>query len=209
MCRWSVMARRVSPKSTRKRFALFLACGGICILLMAGQIETPESLNIKIYNLSQSSLLNYIKKRVEGHVALRIATLANTFVASKTTNGIQEKEDDNLLVLTFRLRSNAHTGVRLVSVRDPITGRSCTFTSDNRQILQSDVVIIPGRAMHMDMASYRAPHQRWVFYSSESFHYVSPVLKYKFAFNHTMTYHQHADIDTSRLGSCNSNQTKS
>ena len=212
MHRWSVIAWRVSVQSMRKTLGLILACSGIYIFTIAGQISTPKSINLSLSNLSQlsllksqspslksqSSLAKSIGRRVEGHVALRLSTMGNTFVASEIRNG--EEEKDNLLVLTFRLRSNSHTGVRLVSVRDPITGNSCTFTSDRRQIFQSDVVIIPGRAMHIQMPRYRAPHQRWVFYSSESFHSVEPHLKYQHSFNHTMTYHKHADIDTSKFG---------
>ena len=132
----------------------------------------------------------------------RITTIGNTFVESeiKLSEGKTVQKADELLVLTYRMKNHPRTGINLTSVKDPITGRSCLFTADMSQYNNSDVVIIPARAVKHQMPHYRPPGQRWVFYSGESFHYVRPQLIYRLAFNHTMTYHKHSDIDTSKFG---------
>ena len=127
-----------------------------------------------------------------GHLLL-INYVGNSFVSSNVTRE-ETTKNGNLMVLVNVMPGHPHTGINLPSVRDELTGRSCTYTRNMSLYNKSDVVIVPGRSMKHTLPAYRPEGQRWIFYSAESFHYVRPRWEYQHVFNHTMTYHSHADI---------------
>ena len=208
-----------------KALAAFLGILTVCAVTMSGKSLMQENLYNPVYvdlpgnniplskNDSNQMLLNNASTcAYENNVSAiadlylycrRITTIGNTFVETEIKLNVGDTlvgKPDVLLVLTYRMKGHPHTGIKLTSVKDPMTGRSCLFTADMSQYNNSDVVIIPARAMYHPMPHYRPPEQRWVFYSSESFHYVKPQFKYRLDFNHTMSYHKHADIDSSKFG---------
>ena len=108
-----------------------------------------------------------------------------------------------LVALLYRINRKPHTGPRLHSVEDPLTGDKCEFTYDKTRWDESHVVFFPANIMAKarKIPEYRPKGQRWVYCTGESFYYVKPSLRYRHAFNHTMTYHHHADIDFNK-GRC-------
>ena len=150
------------------------------------------SLNSKTRN--RNGTKNVAKEKFVQPPILEIAYVGNSFAVSETKGEETSRKYDNLLVLEYRMSGHPHTGITLPSVRDELTGRSCTYTTRMNLYNKSDVVIVPGRAMETELPAYRPDGQRWIFYTSESFHYVKPDIRYRHAFNHTMTYHSHADI---------------
>ena len=109
--------------------------------------------------------------------------------------------------LLFTDPHRSHVGARLFNVVDPLTGDSCNFTRDKSLYDKSHAVFIPGNIIDtLKLPDYRPPGQRWIFTTRESFLYIPKYFpKYRYAFNHTMTYHNHADIDF-RKGSCSNRE---
>ena len=199
-----------------KRFAVCIVVMIIATVAVVGRIiNIAREDNTNILYLKYADLRGHNMFLSTNVSELSSLNPASTCVSSKTfisdenfflkynTSGMgMPDEDEGLLILSYRMKDRPHSGKVLTSVRDLVTGRSCTFTSDMSHYNNSDVVIIPARAAKIHkMPPYRPPGQRWVFYSMESFYYVKPpIFKYRFAFNHTMTYHKDSDIDSSIYG---------
>ena len=201
----------------RKSFFLLLIIGTVFLVIIVEQLMTKNASGLYENELFHNKLTNLFQhepgrlmkqifpcEHKEKSLIAPNCTRGNPFVKTRLSMGTLKMRGKHLTVLSYRVRNHAHSGLKLVPVRDPETGRSCTFTNDMNLLRTADVVIIPARAMKGDdkMPSMRGrhPEQRWVFYTSESFLSVRPDMTYRHAFNHTMTYHQHADIYSSRFG---------
>ena len=103
-------------------------------------------------------------------------------------------DNKHILGLIFQHESHTKTGPKLSSVTNNVTGHSCTFTYDQSMLMKSDVVFFPAKLMGHQMPPSRASGQRWVYFSHESLLYYPLEPRFRFVFNHTMTYHSHSDI---------------
>ena len=184
----------------------------ILVIFVKLQLYTPnlspnvKTTNILLFDLPGSNNDTTIKITKEVNLSPRFHRLKylkkHPFVMTNRSKVEMMVDENNLLVLTETILDKPHSGIRLVSVRDKSTGRSCTFTNDKLDYERSDVIIIPGRALRRyarKPPSRINEDQRWVFYSSESFRYIKPSPYYRYAFNHTMTYHIHADINSAKF----------
>ena len=138
------------------------------------------------------------KKTVPAHLnieQLRFGFTEKNGEASKPNSG------RFLRGLIFRKPDHPHVGARLSNVVDPLTGDSCNFTQDKSLYDKSHAVFIPGKLLKsLKLPDYRPPGQRWIFTTREPFKHIEFIPRYRYAFNHTMTYHNHADIDFSKGG---------
>ena len=173
--------------------------GELFTLARITQFWTHTSITENGKNKERPNIQRVVNEEYEGEKSfLRINYVGNSFASSNVTRE-ETVTNSNLLVLVNVMPGHPHTGIHLPSVRDELTGRSCTYTRDMSLYNKSDVVIVPGRSMKHTLPAYRPEGQRWIFYSAESFHYVRPRAKYQHAFNHTMTYHSHADIYSAKF----------
>ena len=200
------MILRTSVNVLRKAYFLVVVIGAACAITVVAQLmrmTNTYSTQVSSYNPSDRLFPRFHKcTHKENNLTLSLefnCTQRHSFLATNMSIKQLKKKGDNILVFLRPVRDQPHTGVRLVSVIDPVTKRSCSFTTELAMNKKSSVVIIPGRGM-VTNRPYRYPNQSWIFYTAESFLYVKPHLRYRFAFNHTMTYHQHADIDSSQFG---------
>ena len=120
--------------------------------------------------------------------------------STMTQSGALTVNHSTILAFLYRRPTHPHVGPRLMSVRDPDTGDSCEFTYDHRQYGKAEVVFIPANLLGNHIPKYRPPGQKWIFCTRESFVNAEYPSKFRFSFNHTMTYHLHADIDFSKGG---------
>ena len=209
------MACKVSVKYLRNVFFGLLVIGTIYIIAMVTHLVTttftyhPELLHNSrgLFQYDQKHrLLRQISKCIWGPhkgdlkpAYKKHCINQHSYLETNISIRKMKERGDNIIVFLYRSSTQPRSGVSLVSVIDPVTNRSCSFTSNLSMNKNSSVVIIPGRSMASRMP-YRHRNQSWVFYTAESFIYVKPLKKYRFVFNHTMTYHKHADIDSSQFG---------
>ena len=139
------------------------------------------------------------EKAVTAH--LKIEQLVNFNFAEKNGEASKSHSGRFLHGLVFKNPRRSHVGARLSNVVDPFTGDSCNFTQDKSLYDKSHAVFIPGNLLkRFELPEYRPPGQRWIFTTREPFMNIQFLPKYRYAFNHTMTYHNHADIDFSKGG---------
>ena len=182
-------------------FVIFLAVVSI-LLLSFSSSNIPD---IRVVRVSRLLYLtaNISKSRLKPLPPYILRKLLEQNVSHSVDWQVKRTTNSSVLVaLLYRIDSRPHTGPRLDSVEDPLTGDKCEFTYDKTRWDESDVVFFPANIMKAKkIPKYRPKGQRWVYCTRESFYYVKPNLEYRHAFNHTMTYHHHADIDFNK-GRC-------
>ena len=129
---------------------------------------------------------------------LYTSNICNNFngvkLLSKIGESLHGSDNKHILGLIFQHRSRKKAGPRLSSVKNNVTGHRCTFTYNQSLLRKSDVVFFSAKFIGPKMPNSRPAGQRWVYFSHESLHYFPFTPKFRFVFNHTMTYHSHSDI---------------
>ena len=173
----------------RRNHILLFACGSVCLWITFNVFANSDS-KIELYAIKSHPEYASYSSAVDGYSD---ATITNLNVSK--TNSSPPKQI--LLWTKFYGKSwQMEEGFKPFK-RLGCKYANCLLTTDRRQLLSSDAVIVNMRDISniRDLPHERLPHQRWVFYLLESpFHVQLNLTVFNGLFNWTSTYTSDSDV---------------